>query len=100
MNKSNVIFEHECNNYKLMLDVYDYVNDCKQHCFIAELKLYTNDNLLMTGERYLFPKLASKLNHSITLAYDAFLDHLQSRFLPSTLAYDLYLKYTRELKEA
>ncbi len=99
LQKISVIFEHELNNYKLVLSVSDQINDYRQHVFVADILLYTNDNMLLMGERYSFPRLATKLDNSITLAYDTFLDHLQSRFLPSTLAYDLYLKHFRELTE-
>lgn len=88
------IFENS--DHKLVLNVFDTINEYKQHVFIAQLKLYTLDGLLLSGENYSFPRLAVKLNNSLTLAYDTFLDHLQGRFLPSTLAHDLYLKSIRE----
>jgi len=86
-----VIFEHELNQYKLVLEVTDQFNDYRQHCYIAQLKLYTMDNRLIESENYLFPVLASRYSN-LVLAYDFFLDHLQSRYLPSNLAYDLYVR--------
>lgn len=94
MNKQSVIFEHE--EHKLTLNVFDTINEYKQHVFIAQLKLYTLDGLLLVGENYIFPTLATKVKNNIDLAFDYYLDHLQGRFLPSTLAHDLYLKHLRE----
>jgi hypothetical protein len=96
MNKSMIIFESSKNNYKLSLHVYDCINDYKQHVFIAELRLYTLGNMLITGERYSFPKLAKNVNNSIILAHDFYLAHVKSRFILCTIAHDLYLKSIRE----
>jgi hypothetical protein len=96
MIKSTVIFESSKNNYKLVLHVYDCINHYKQHVFKAELRLYTIDNLLISGENYHFPTLAKKVNNSVTLAHDFYLDHLQGRFILCTIAHDLYLKSIRE----
>ena len=88
---NNVIFEHGLNQYKLVLEVTDQFNDYRQHCYVAQLKLYTMDNILIESENYLFPALTSRFNN-ISSAYNYFLDHLQSNHVPSELAFHLYLK--------
>lgn len=94
MNKQTVIFEGQ--EYKLTLNVFDDFNDARQHVFIAQLKLYTLDNLLLAGDNYLFPTRCERVKNNVDLAHDYYLDHLQGRFVPSTLAYDLYLQSIRE----
>ena len=88
---NNVIFEHGLNQYKLVLEVTDQFNDYRQHCYVAQLKLYTTDNILIESENYLFPVLTNRFNN-ISLAYNYFLDHLKSDHIPSKLAHNLYLK--------
>lgn len=87
----NIISEHELNKYKLALEVTDQFNDYRQHTYVAQLKLCTLDNILIETENYLFPVLADRYC-STMLAHDFFLDHLQGRYLPSNLAYDMYVK--------
>lgn len=86
-----VIFKHEVNKYKLTLFVGQVFNDYRENCIIAKLRLYTLDNLLIESENYLFPVKYDRFN-SILSGFDFFLDHIQSRRLPPTLAYNLYLK--------
>jgi len=94
----NVIFEHENNTYKLILDVSETFNDYRQNVYVAQLKLYTTDNMLIESDNYLFPVKVERYSN-VVMGFDFFLDHLQSRFLPSTLAYDMYLKALRDGSE-
>lgn len=93
-----VIFEHEYNKYELVLEVTDQFNDYHQQVFTAQLKLYTFDNMLIACNNYLFPVKVDRYKN-VQLALDFYLDHLQGRYLPSTLAYDLYLEALREGSE-
>ena len=86
-----VIFEHELNQYKLALEVTDQFNDYRQHCYVAQLKLYTMDNIIIESDNYLFPVLTNRFNNML-LAYNYFLDHLKSNHVLSKLAHNLYLK--------
>lgn len=97
MNKSDIISKH--NEYNLVLNVYDYINDFRQHIFVADLKLYTLDGLLLTVERFSFPIFCKRMYNKISLAYEYYLEKLQSKHLLSTVAYDLYLKYCNENKD-
>ena len=86
-----VIFEHQNNSYKLSLSVEQVFNDYKENCIIAKLKLYTLDNLLIEDENYLFPVKWDRFG-TIVAGFNFFLDHLETRYELSTIAYNLYIK--------
>ena len=93
MKKSKVVFLNS--NYKLLLEVSDRVNQYRQHCYTALIKLQTVDGFPIIEEGFSFQVLHEKFVH-VDLAFEFYFSKLQSGVDLKMVAYNLYLLALRE----